>query len=185
MKIALIAVQGDVSEHKQAIEVAGGEVVLVKRRGFLSDCEGIVIPGGESTTFMRLLRRAGIDRELVEAKDAGKAIFGTCAGLVVIGRSEYGLGLIDAEVERNVFGTQRESFEAMLKIPVLGEEPFRAIFIRAPVIKEAGEGVEVLARIDRGIVLAKQGKILVSAFHPELLGDSRLFEYFLRMVEDA
>ncbi len=185
MKIALLALQGDVSEHKRAIEAVGGEVVLIRRKGLIGDCEGVVIPGGETTTFMRLMRREGIDRELVEAKDAGKAIFGTCAGLVVLGRSNYGLGLMDADVIRNAFGTQRESFEVMLKIPVLGEEPFRAVFIRAPVIERAGESVEVLAKIEGRIVLARQDKLLASAFHPELLGDTRLFEYFMRMVEDA
>jgi len=185
MKIALIALQGDISEHKQAIEAAGASVVPVKHRGMVDGCDGIVIPGGESTTFMRLMKREGLDQEIVKANKMGKPIFGTCAGLVVIGRSEYGLGLMDVDAVRNAFGTQRDSFEVILKIPVLGDAPFKAVFIRAPIIKRVGNGVEVLAKIKEGIVLAREKHILASAFHPELLGDTRLFEYFLRMVEDA
>jgi len=185
MKIALIALQGDIAEHKQAIEAAGASVIPVKHSGILDGCDGIVIPGGESTTFMRLMKREGIDQEIIEANEAGKPIFGTCAGLVIVGRSEYGLGLMDADVVRNAFGRQRDSFEVMLKIPVLGSVPFKAVFIRAPIIERAGPGVEVLAKIKEGIVLAREKNILASAFHPELLGDTRLFEYFLRMVEDA
>jgi len=185
MKIALLAFQGDVSEHERAIESLGAEVRLVRRAGVIDSCDGIVIPGGESTTFMRLMRGEGVDQEIIEAKNRGKAIFGTCAGLVVLGRSRYGLGLINADVKRNAFGRQRESFEAMLDIPALGNEPFKAIFIRAPVMEQVGEGVEVLARIREGVVLAREGNILASSFHPELVDDTRLYRYFLRMVEEG
>jgi 5'-phosphate synthase pdxT subunit len=179
LRIGVLAVQGNVREHAAALHRLGAEVVEVRKPDQLGGIDGLVIPGGESTTFMRLMRLYGLD-EAVRAF-AGP-VFGTCAGLIVLDRDH--LGLVDVRVRRNAFGRQVASFETDLD--VAGEaEPFRAVFIRAPWIEEVGPGVEVLAEVDGRPVLAREGRFLVAAFHPELTPDTRLHELFLDSVEEG
>ncbi|MEW6547273.1 MAG: pyridoxal 5'-phosphate synthase glutaminase subunit PdxT [Bacillota bacterium] len=187
MKIGVLDLQGAVSEHVRSLEKAGAEAVRVKKVGHLAGLDGLVIPGGESTTIGRLMDEYGFLDALRAMGSDGFPIFGTCAGMILlardIARSEQPrLGLMDASVERNGFGRQRESFEADLEIPVLGDDPFRAVFIRAPYASQVGEGVQVLARLGERIVLYRQGKLLAAAFHPELTEDTRLHSYFLRLA---
>jgi len=180
MRIAVIAIQGNVEEHiesaNKAMEDMGirGEVLPVRHSGTIPTCDAIILPGGESTTLGRLMAREGIDVEIKEAAAAGKPIMGTCAGLVLL--AKYGgeqvtrtgqklLGLMDISVDRNAFGGQRESFEIPLEISML-DSPYNVVFIRAPVITRVGPDVEVLARFNDKIVAARQGNILGLAFHP-------------------
>jgi len=154
----------------------GAEVVEVRRPDQLAGLDGLVIPGGESTTFTRLMRLYGLDEALREFE---RPVFGTCAGMIVLDRNH--LGLIDLEVRRNAFGRQVASFETDLELPD-DSRPLRAVFIRAPWIEEVGPDVEVLAEVDGHPVLARQGRFLVAAFHPELTDDTRLHELFLEEV---
>lgn len=197
MKIAVIAIQGNVEEHiesaNKAMEDMGirGEVLPVRHSGTIPTCDAIILPGGESTTLGRLMAREGIDVEIKEAAAAGKPIMGTCAGLVLL--AKYGgeqvlrtgqklLGLMDISVDRNAFGGQRESFEIPLEISML-DSPYNVVFIRAPVITRVGPDVEVLASFKDKIVAARQGNILGLAFHPELTEDLRIHYYFLGIVK--
>ncbi|HWQ20910.1 MAG TPA: pyridoxal 5'-phosphate synthase glutaminase subunit PdxT [Methanotrichaceae archaeon] len=191
MKIGVIALQGDVSEHVHAMEKAlegRGSVIEIRRPGLVSECDGLVLPGGESTTISRQLESSGIRDEIMGAVRLGVPLLATCAGLVLVSKKIDGdtkvkpLGLMDITIGRNVFGSQRESFEADL--PVSGfDKPYRAVFIRAPAIVDAEKGVEVLASIDRDIVVAaRQGNIMCLAFHPELTSDMRFHKEFLRMI---
>ena len=188
MKIGVIAIQGDVEEHVVALEETlaakqeKGEVVKIKHRGTLGSCDAIVIPGGESTTIGRLMEREGIFLEINETAGVGKPILGTCAGMVLLAKegdeevAKTGqplLGLMGVKVKRNAFGRQRESFETLLQMSIF-EEPFHAVFIRAPAITQAAENVEVLATFDEHIVAAKQGNIIALSFHPELTEDRRI-----------
>jgi len=193
MKIGVIALQGNVEEHVEAISrIFDGEVVKIKHKGIVPTCDAIIIPGGESTTLCRLAWSEGIALEIIERSKQGMPIMGTCAGLILLatkGDEEVKktgqklLGLMDTQVDRNAFGRQRESFEAGLVIPFLGKEPFNAVFIRAPAIISAGKDVEVLATVDNFIVAARQGNILALAFHPELTDDTRIHQYFLDIVK--
>jgi 5'-phosphate synthase pdxT subunit len=184
MKVGVLALQGDVAEHLSAMKRAirrRGEVIAVKKAEQVSKLDGLVIPGGESTTIGKLIQKYGIDKAIHANPEL--AIFGTCAGAILLakeieGYEQFSLKLMDITVARNAFGRQRESFEVDLTIPALGEKPFHAVFIRAPIITRAGKGVEVLARVDDAIVLARQGRYLACAFHPELTRDSRLHRYF-------
>ncbi len=161
------------------LERLGAAVVEVRLPQHLDGLDGLVIPGGESTTIMRLAGLYGLD-SAIEGFDG--AVFGTCAGMIVLDRER--LGLIDISVERNAFGRQVSSFES--DIEVAGEvEPFRAVFIRAPWIREAGPDVEILARVDGHPVFAREGRILVASFHPELTGDTRIHERFLELVREG
>lgn len=183
MRIGVLALQGAVREHLRALEEAGAEAVPVKRPAELRGLEGVVLPGGESTTIGMLLEEYGFSEPL----RSGIPIFGTCAGLILLAKrirrsDQPRLGLLDVEVERNGFGRQRESFETELSVPVLGAEPLTAVFIRAPYVTQAGPGVEVLARLEERIVLVREGPYLGSAFHPELTTDRRLHRYFLDMI---
>jgi len=196
MRVGILALQGDVSEHLVAMRNAmgkmsvSGEVIEVKRKNGLKDLDSLVIPGGESTAIGKLIAKYGIDSEIKNLAKKGIPIMGTCAGLVLLaneGDEEVRktgqplLGLMDIKVRRNAFGRQRESFEADLKMGVLGKEPYHAVFIRAPAIDKAGNGVDVLARFEDKMVMARQRNLLAVAFHPELTSDSRLHEYFLGM----
>jgi 5'-phosphate synthase pdxT subunit len=193
MKIGVIALQGNVEEHVDALKrVFSGEVVTIKHKGIVPSCDAVVIPGGESTTLCRLAWSEGIAQEIIERAGEGMPILGTCAGLILLARNgddevrktgQKLLGLMDTSVDRNAFGRQRESFEAPLVMPFIKNGPFNAIFIRAPAIVSAGDGVEVLARLDDLVVAARQGNILALAFHPELTEDSRIHEYFIDMVK--
>jgi pyridoxal 5'-phosphate synthase pdxT subunit len=178
LRIGVLAVQGNFREHARMLRGLGADVVEVRKPEQLDGLDGLVIPGGESTTFMRLMRLYGLDRAVAEFPGA---VFGTCAGMIVLDRNH--LGLVDVAVRRNAFGRQVASFETDL--PVRGEDaPVRAVFIRAPWVDEVGPGVEVLAEVDGRPVLAREGRFLVAAFHPELTDDTRLHERFLDLVRE-
>ncbi len=178
MKIGVLAVQGDFREHAAMLARLGAEVVEVRKPEQLDGLDGLVVPGGESTAFMRLMRLYGLDEALRRFEGP---VFGTCAGMIVLSRSH--LGLVDVEVRRNAFGRQRASFETDLAVEGV-DEPVRAVFIRAPWIVEAGPQVEVLASVDGHPVLAREGRFLVAAFHPELTDDMRVHEQFLDIVRE-
>jgi 5'-phosphate synthase pdxT subunit len=180
----VIAVQGDVSEHAEAIERAGAEhgesveVVRIRESGIVPGCDLLSMPGGESTTISRLLNREEIAHEIRSHVEAEKPLLATCAGLIVAARDARDdrvdeLGLLDVTVERNAFGRQADSFETSLPISGL-DDPFHAVFIRAPVIESVGPDVEVLATHDERAVAVRDGPVLGTAFHPELTDDSRL-----------
>ena len=179
LKIGVLAVQGNFREHVAMLRRLGAEPVEVRLPEQLDGLDGLVIPGGESTAMGRLMALYGLD-EAVREFDA--PVFGTCAGMIVLDREH--LGLADITVRRNAFGRQVHSFEADLDIGH-GDEPVRAVFIRAPWIEELGPDVEVLAEVDGHPVLARQGRILVAAFHPELTDDTRIHELFLNQVREA
>ncbi|MFD2680012.1 pyridoxal 5'-phosphate synthase glutaminase subunit PdxT [Bacillus seohaeanensis] len=187
--IGVLGLQGAVREHIRSIESCGAEAVVVKRVEQLESLDGIIMPGGESTTMRRLIDRYGFMEPLKEFAAKGKPIFGTCAGLILLakqiaGYDEPHLGLMDITVERNSFGRQRESFETDLDIPHVGDN-FNAVFIRAPHIIEAGEDVEILAKHGDRIVMARHGQFLGCSFHPELTDDNRLTAFFIEMVKEA
>ncbi|HEY2492256.1 MAG TPA: pyridoxal 5'-phosphate synthase glutaminase subunit PdxT [Paenibacillus sp.] len=186
MKIGVLALQGAVTEHIRSVTLAGAEGVAIKRIEELNEIEGLIIPGGESTTIGKLMRKYDFIEAIREFSAAGKPIFGTCAGLIVLattieGQEEAHLELMDITVARNAFGRQRESFETDLKIEGIDEQ-VRAVFIRAPLIRAVGNQVEVLSTYHDEIVTARQGNLLVSSFHPELTNDYRLHQYFVEMV---
>lgn len=188
-KIGVLALQGAVAEHIRGIEKAGAEGVVVKRTEQLAELDGMILPGGESTTIGKLMRTYGFIDALRDFSAAGKPIFGTCAGLIVIakeitGQPEAHLELMDITVARNAFGRQRESFETDLPIKGI-DENVRAVFIRAPLIEKVGPDVDVLATYDGQIVAARQGHLLAASFHPELTDDFRLHSYFLDMVKQS
>ena len=178
-RIGVLALQGNFREHAAVLRRLGADPVEVRLPEQLDGLDGLIIPGGESTAITRLMRLYGIDEALRSFREP---IFGTCAGMIVLDREH--LGLADIRVRRNAFGRQVRSFEADLDIGH-GDEPVRAVFIRAPWIEDAGPEVEVLAQVDGHPVLARQGRILVAAFHPELTDDTRIHELFLKQVEEA
>ncbi|MGA2977722.1 MAG: pyridoxal 5'-phosphate synthase glutaminase subunit PdxT [Spirochaetia bacterium] len=194
MRIGILALQGDFFEHAailrglDADRFAPIEAVEIRTTRQLSEVDGLIIPGGESTTIGKLMHDCGLLDPLRERITAGMPTFGTCAGAIVLARDIGGLtqpliGIMDLSIRRNAFGRQLESFEIFLPIPVLGDPPMRAVFIRAPAIVSVAAGVEVLARLPDGtIVAARQGHMLVAAFHPELTEDSRLHRYFVELV---
>lgn len=189
MNIGVLALQGAVAEHIRSIELAGGTGVAIKRVEQLADIDGLIIPGGESTTIGKLMRKYDFIDAIRDFAGAGKPVFGTCAGLIVLaekleGAEEPHLRLMNITVARNAFGRQRESFETDLDVKGI-ETPLRAVFIRAPLIKEVGPEVDVLSTYKGEIVTARQGNLLASSFHPELTDDFRLHGYFLRMAEEA
>ncbi len=202
IRIGVLALQGDFVEHVAVFSRLGVEAHEVRLPEQLDTLDGLVIPGGESTTFTRLMADYALLEPIRRLAEDGVPIWGTCAGMIVLARQAShlprpGLGVMDIVVERNAFGRQVDSFEAALVIPVLGPEPFPAVFIRAPIIRQVGPEVEVLARLpasatgraygaslDGGtVVAARQGHLLATAFHPELTGDPRLHRYFLALVE--
>ena len=186
LRAGVVGVQGDVSEHADAIDRAAAEhgrevtVDTVRRAGVVPDCDLLSVPGGESTTISRLLAEEGIAEEVVDHVAAGKPLLATCAGLIIAARTANDdqvdtLSVLDVSVDRNAFGRQRDSFEADL--PVAGlETPFHAVFIRAPVVESVGEDVAVLARVDGDPVAVREGPVVGTAFHPELTDDHRLHE---------
>jgi 5'-phosphate synthase pdxT subunit len=172
-------VQGNFREHAAMLRRLGAEAVEVRKPEELAGLDGLVIPGGESTTFMRLMRLYGLEEAV---RSFARPIFGTCAGLIVLDHEH--LGLLDVDVARNAYGRQVASFEADLELA--GEDtPLRGIFIRAPRVKRAGDAVEVLAELDGEPVLLRQGRFLVATFHPELTDDTRVHELFLESVREA
>lgn len=193
VRAGVVAVQGDVSEHARAIERAAqahgreADVVEIREAGLVSDCDVLLVPGGESTTISRHVHQEGIAEEIEAHVDAGKPLLATCAGLILLSSDANDervdtLNLLDVTVERNAFGRQRDSFEAPL--PVTGlDESFPAVFIRAPVIDSVGEAAQVLATWDDRPVAVWQGPVVATAFHPELTDDSRLHD--LTFFEDV
>jgi len=179
LRIGVLAVQGNFREHAAMLRRLGADVVEVRKAEQLDGLDGLVIPGGESTAFMRLMRLYGLDEALRRFE---RPVFGTCAGMIVLDRNH--LGLVDLTVQRNAFGRQIASFETDLELP--GEEtPLRAVFIRAPWVEDVGPGVEVLAEVDGHPVLARDGRYLVASFHPELTDDTRLHELFLESIRGS
>jgi 5'-phosphate synthase pdxT subunit len=189
MNIGVLALQGAVAEHIRSIELAGAHGVPIKRTEQLADIDGLIIPGGESTTIGKLMRTYGFIEAIREFSSQGNPVFGTCAGLIVLakhleGAEEPHLGLMDMTVARNAFGRQRESFETDLDVIGI-DTPLRAVFIRAPLIREVNDQVEVLSVYKGEIVTAKQGNLLACSYHPELTDDYRLHELFIQMAQEA
>ena len=192
-KIAVVAMQGDFQKHIDMLTRLGADPYPARTPGDIARADGVILPGGESTTIGKLLARYGVDEAIREASAHGKPVYGTCAGLILLARGiaegtgERGgqptLGLLDAIVARNAFGRQVDSFETALDIPILGPDPLRAVFIRAPYVAEAGPTVETLATYDGKTVFVRQGTILGSAFHPELTDDDRPHRLFLSLVK--
>jgi 5'-phosphate synthase pdxT subunit len=195
--IGILALQGDVREHASAFAHLGESVREVRRPGDLAGLAGLVVPGGESTTLSLLLGSSGLVGPLDEELAAGLPVFGTCAGMILLARTvldgrndQVSFGVIDLTIRRNGYGRQVASFESEVDVPVLGDEPLPAVFIRAPVVESAGPGVEVLATLpgdggDSGRpVVCRQGAVLVVAFHPELTADRRLQRLFVEMTKE-
>ncbi len=178
-KIGVLSLQGNFREHAAMLRRLGAEPVEVRKAEELDGLEGLIVPGGESTTFMRLMRLYGLDEALRRFQGP---VLGTCAGMIVLDREH--LGLVDILVDRNAYGRQVASFEADLSLAG-EEEPLRGVFIRAPRLREAGPDVEVLAELHGEPVLLREGRFMVASFHPELTDDTRVHERFLELVKEA
>jgi len=199
LRIGILGLQGDFEAHLKALQRAAEtlhlevEGVIVKLPQHLSGLDGIILPGGESTTIGKLMELYGLKEPLQQMISQGIPVWGTCAGLILLARETDNalagqplLASMDIRVCRNAFGSQRESFETDLSVPELGEAPFHAFFIRGPSVAEVGPGVQVLATLDDGTIVAvRQGSLLGTAFHPEVAGDPRFHDYFLRLVQSA
>lgn len=201
LDIGVLGVQGDIEEHESALKLAfkrmklDGDVTWVKTTQQAENVHGLIVPGGESTAIGRLAENKAVLHTLQNKIEKGLPTFGTCAGLIMLANKAYDrivegtkqplLGGLDITVERNAFGRQRESFEADLSIPALGQERFRGVFIRSPVVKQVGPKVEILSRFNEKIVAVRQGNILATSFHPELSGDTRFHEYFIQLVSKS
>lgn len=190
LKIGVLAMQGAFEEHIQILESLGVEAVEVRLRDQLADIDGLIIPGGESTTMGKMLKRYDLLEALREKGHSGFPIFGTCAGMIMMSKKiEDGipgqslLELMDITTVRNAFGRQIDSFEAELEVPEIGERTFHGVFIRAPIIRCANGTVDILARFDDNIVAVRQGNLLATSFHPEIAGDSRFHEYFINIIK--
>ena len=189
-RIGVLAVQGDFLEHKQALSRLGIDAPEIRLPRQLDDIDGLIIPGGESTTIVQLIDMYGFRKALRQRSQEGMAIWGTCAGMIVIAnhltdKRPDPLRLMDIEVSRNAFGRQVDSFEADIEFEEIEGAPFHCVFIRAPVVNSVGKSVKVLAALADGRPVAvRQDKMLATAFHPELTGDSRIHELFVRMAED-
>ena len=188
MVIGVLALQGDFREHASMVRSLGVQARLVRLPEEVESVDGLIIPGGESTTMGKLMVKYGVDRAIVDHFNAGRlAIYGTCAGMIVLAQGIEGsqaqphLGLLDVTVQRNAFGRQKESSEEDLEIEGL-DTPLHALFIRSPVIIRTGPSVKVLARVAQGPVYVQQGRLLASSFHPELGSDTRVHEHFLQLA---
>jgi 5'-phosphate synthase pdxT subunit len=190
VKIGVLALHGAVIEHIQILRSIGVEAVPVRLPEDLVGISGLILPGGESTTMRKLVARWGLRRPILDLAASGAPILGTCAGLIIVAREIAGgdepvFPLLDVTVERNAFGRQLESFETDLAVPILGERPVHAIFIRAPIIERVGPGVEVLARLpDQRVVAVRQRNVLAISFHPELAGDTRFHQLVATMAAE-
>ena len=187
MRVGVLALQGDVAEHMRMLEACGTGAIEVRTPEELRAVQGLILPGGESTTIWRLLDRYRLVEPLRELVGQGLSLFATCAGMIVaacsvIGGHPPGLGLLDITVERNAYGRQRESFETELEVPGVADTPLQVAFIRAPVIVEVGSVVRVLAAYGGRPVLVRQKQILAASFHPEIRGDDRLHRYFVESL---
>jgi 5'-phosphate synthase pdxT subunit len=188
MKIGVLALQGAFAEHISVLRRLEVETLPVRLPHQLVGLDGLIIPGGESTTITSLMLSYNLSTEISRMIENGLSVLGTCAGMILLARKVSNDGIepvavMGITVRRNAFGRQRESFETDLNIPVLGEKPFPGVFIRAPLIEQVTDEVEVLSRLDNGtIVAARQGKLLACAFHPELTDDLRFHQYFLSII---
>ncbi|CAB4747273.1 unannotated protein [freshwater metagenome] len=192
--IGVLALQGDVQEHEVALEAVGARTIRVRSAEGLTGIDGLVIPGGESTTMSNLAIRAGLFEPLRAASSAGLPMYGSCAGMIMLAErvtdarpDQQTIGGLDVTVRRNAFGRQVDSFEIDLDVPAVGTMPFRAVFIRAPLVEATGSEVEVLSILKRGgaegtIVAVRQGVRLATSFHPELTGDTRIHDLFVQIV---
>ncbi|HEY7522679.1 MAG TPA: pyridoxal 5'-phosphate synthase glutaminase subunit PdxT [Candidatus Limnocylindrales bacterium] len=189
-RIGVLAVQGDFREHLDTLRAIGVEGVEVRLPEDLDGVNGLILPGGESTTMRRLIARWGLGQPILQLADTGAPMYGTCAGMIVLAREISGgeepiLPLLDVTVERNAFGRQLDSFETELSVPVLGDQPVHGVFIRAPIIERTGPGVDVLARLDDDrIVAVRERNILATAFHPELAGETRFHRLLATMAAE-
>ena len=186
MKIGVLSVQGAITEHLKLLGQCGVEALSVRDKSSLSQVAGLIIPGGESTTIGKLIEEAGLSEIIKKrSKEGILAVFGTCAGMILMAKKitdgstgQPNLGLMNIKVKRNAFGRQRESFETELQFDSF-KKPLPGVFIRAPIIEEAGSGVTVLAKVEEGIVSARQDNLLTTSFHPELTDDLRVHQYFI------
>ncbi len=183
LRIGVLAIQGGFEAHLEMLRSLGADVREVRVGSDLPDLDGLVIPGGESTTIVKGIAAAGLEEAIRGHIDDGGTVFGTCAGMIVC--DDAHLGLIDATARRNAFGRQLQSFEADLAVEGIGDEPLRAVFIRAPWVARCGPGVEVLASYDGHPVAIREGAVLACAFHPELTEDPRLHALFMAMTTGA
>lgn len=189
VKIGVLGLQGAVREHVKSVEASGAEAVVVKRIEQLEEIDGLILPGGESTTMRRLIDKYDFMEPLRTFAKSGKPMFGTCAGMILlaktlIGYDEAHIGAMDITVERNAFGRQKDSFEAALSIKGVGED-FVGVFIRAPYVVDIADDVEVLSTHGDRMVAVRQGPFLAASFHPELTDDHRVTAYFVEMVKEA
>jgi 5'-phosphate synthase pdxT subunit len=183
LRVGVLAIQGDFAAHHRVLHELGASPSEVRTPEHLEGLDGLVIPGGESTTITMGVRAAGLEETVRSHHDAGRPILGTCAGLIVC--DDRHLALIDATARRNAFGRQLQSFEADLQVEGIGPDPLRAVFIRAPWIERHGPALEVLASWEGHPVVARQGSVLVCAFHPELTDDGRIHAMFMAMVTES
>jgi len=183
LRVGVLAIQGGFEAHLEMLSGLGAEVGEVRVPAELRDLDGLVVPGGESTTIGKGIAAAGLEEAIRGHLDGGGTVFGTCAGMIVC--DDAHLGLIDATMRRNAFGRQLQSFEADLAVEGIGDEPLRAVFIRAPWVERCGPGVEVLASYDGHPVAIREGGVLACAFHPELSDDPRLHALFMAMTTGA
>ncbi len=190
MKIGVLSLQGAFREHLDTLAAIGVEGVRVREPSDLEGVSGLILPGGESTTMRQLIERWGLREPILDLASTGAPIFGTCAGMIVLAREIAGgeapiLPLLDVTVERNAFGRQLESFETDLPVEVLGHTPVHAVFIRAPIIERTGPGVDVLARLDDGrIVAVRERNVVATSFHPELAGETRFHRLVAAMASE-
>ena len=190
MRVGVLALQGAFIEHEKVLKNLGCETVQVKKREQLDGIDGLIIPGGESTTIGKLMNEFQLTDRIKEIAESGIPIFGTCAGLIlmakeIVASDQPRLGLMNITAHRNAFGRQVDSFETDLEIEGLDGEPFKAVFIRAPYIKEVKNGVEVLSRVGDKIVLVRERNFLAAAFHPELTDDDRIHNLFLEQIKKS
>jgi pyridoxal 5'-phosphate synthase pdxT subunit len=183
LRIGVLAIQGGFEAHLGILRGLGAEAIAVRVAGDLEDLDGLVIPGGESTTIVKGIASTGLEDPIRVHHEKGRPVFGTCAGMIVC--DEAHLGLLDVATKRNAFGRQLQSFEADLRIEGIGDEPLRAVFIRAPWVERAGTGVDVLAFYQGHPVAVREGGVLACAFHPELTNDSRLHALFMAITTRA
>ena len=189
MILGILGLQGDFYAHRKMAEKLGIETIIVRNTEDFEKIDGLVIPGGETTTITKLLFRYNLTKSLKKFHKEGKPIFGTCAGMVLLAKKidnhpdQFSFGFMDISVKRNAYGRQIDSFEEDIPISVLGKKPFRTVFIRAPKISRMGKSVESLAKHNSDHILAREGNILVGSFHPELTEDVRIYDYFMEMVK--
>jgi len=183
LRVGVLALQGDFEAHSRTLRQLGAEVSEVRVPADLGGLDGLVIPGGESTTIGKGIAAAGLEPALRAHHEAGRPILGTCAGMIVCDAEH--LGFIDASTRRNAFGRQLQSFEADLEVTGIGDEPLKAVFIRAPWVERSGPGVEVLASYEGHPVAIREGSVLACAFHPELTDDPRFHAIFMAMITSS